>query len=211
VEETTKREWEAELDEYIIGIEKRLGRKFDEGYEKKAISMRLAFDVVRMCYRPLVWYFVSYTVSFLVLGLSSCVYFASYIPLQTTLLTECPPPLTDRIPRGLLHLRPPPHPRIQPLHAQKMVVVPDVSSAAAVAAQDVKKGCNGGVLLLVSPRSCGQRQEADRVRSWDRGRSCLAVSFHTACSFFGPVSVHRVGAAISWLFLCSYLPTIPSY
>jgi hypothetical protein len=91
LEETTKREWETELDEYIVGIEERLGRKLDEGYEKKAISMRLTFDVVRMFHRPLVWYFVSQTVSFLVLCLSSRFYFTSYTPLQITLLAECPP------------------------------------------------------------------------------------------------------------------------
>jgi hypothetical protein len=85
--------------------------------------------------------------------------------------------------RGLLYLHPPPRSRIQPRHAQKMVVGPDVSSAAAVVAQDVEKGCNGGVLLLVSSGSCGKEKEADCVRPWDGSRSCLSVYLHCLLVF----------------------------
>lgn len=49
-------EWEEELAGYIETIEKLVGRRFEPGRNDLTRSMRIAFDRVLMCHRPLVWY-----------------------------------------------------------------------------------------------------------------------------------------------------------
>lgn len=52
-------EWNKELSGYVDCIEKLVNRKFESGRDSKTRSMRIAFDRVLMCHRPLVWYAVS--------------------------------------------------------------------------------------------------------------------------------------------------------
>jgi hypothetical protein len=52
-------EWQAEAEEYLVAIERRFGRKFEDGHNGTAKSMRLTLDPVLMIHRPLLWYAVS--------------------------------------------------------------------------------------------------------------------------------------------------------
>jgi hypothetical protein len=56
--EHAKEEWAEEIDIYIQGIEKILGRELESSQQKTG-SMRLTFDPVVMVHRPLIWYNVS--------------------------------------------------------------------------------------------------------------------------------------------------------
>ncbi|KAF2759189.1 hypothetical protein EJ05DRAFT_475414 [Pseudovirgaria hyperparasitica] len=49
---------EDEVEQYVVGLERKLGRTIEEG-RGTAKSFRLTFDSVGMSHRPLVWYLVS--------------------------------------------------------------------------------------------------------------------------------------------------------
>ncbi|KAG0635157.1 hypothetical protein HOY80DRAFT_1025266 [Tuber brumale] len=52
----------AELEEYICLLERRLGRGFEKGYDKKVKCVRLTVDGVVMEYRSLLWYSIVFIV-----------------------------------------------------------------------------------------------------------------------------------------------------
>lgn len=60
-EQTNIAEYEEELDGYIEGVEKLLGRSLEPGHSDTAEvrSMRITLDPVIMLHRPLLWYLVS--------------------------------------------------------------------------------------------------------------------------------------------------------
>lgn len=62
--ESYQPEWEEEINEYLSEVESLLGCKLDGGFNEKAKSMRLTFDPVVMLHRPLVWYFVSFSLPY---------------------------------------------------------------------------------------------------------------------------------------------------
>lgn len=57
VDEQVRREEEAELDEYVDGVQTLLGRRIEPG-RGTAKSLRLTVDGVKMLHRPLLWYLV---------------------------------------------------------------------------------------------------------------------------------------------------------
>ncbi|KAF7353808.1 AB hydrolase-1 domain-containing protein [Mycena venus] len=51
-------EWDEEIDEYMLIVEKSLGRKLEPGRTPGVQSIRLSFDPIQALHRPLIWYII---------------------------------------------------------------------------------------------------------------------------------------------------------
>ncbi|KAJ6630256.1 hypothetical protein B0H10DRAFT_1983801 [Mycena sp. CBHHK59/15] len=49
-------EWDDEIEEYMMTVEKTLDRKLEPGRNPDVKSLRLSFDPIQMLHRPLIWY-----------------------------------------------------------------------------------------------------------------------------------------------------------
>ncbi|KAJ7253331.1 hypothetical protein B0H12DRAFT_1017571 [Mycena haematopus] len=86
-------EWDEEIEEYMLIVEKALGRKLEPGRVPGVQSLRLSFDPIHALHRPLIWYIIVAIVDTFTSVLLLSLGFKHYAPRRPHFRTFPPRPL----------------------------------------------------------------------------------------------------------------------
>ncbi|KAF8191601.1 hypothetical protein K438DRAFT_1907036 [Mycena galopus ATCC 62051] len=92
-------EWDEELDEYMLIVEKSLGRKLEPGRVPNVKSLRLSFDPIYALHRPLIWYIIVAVVDTFTSAFLLSLGFKHYTPRRPHFSTFPPRPLLSLLSR----------------------------------------------------------------------------------------------------------------